>query len=154
MKRRDLAQQYFPESSPRAAVKGLLRWIDNCPELVAALEKLNIPFRHKINLTARQVRIIMYYLGDPWGSSQLIALFSSQLIALFSSQLNALFSSQLIALFSSQLIALFSSQLIALSFHCNARRPKKTQLAPSVFPKVVPLQSKKILTCQLVNSKL
>ena len=66
MKRRDLAQQYFPESSPRAAVKGLLRWIDNCPELVAALEKLNIPFRHKINLTARQVRIIMYYLGDPW----------------------------------------------------------------------------------------
>ena len=65
MKRRDLAQQYFPESSPRAAVKGLLRWIDNCPELVAALEKLNIPFRHKINLTARQVRIIMYYLGDP-----------------------------------------------------------------------------------------
>ena len=65
MKRRDLAQQYFPESSPRAAIKGLLRWIDNCPELVAALEKLNIPFRHKINLTARQVRIIMYYLGDP-----------------------------------------------------------------------------------------
>ena len=65
MKRRDLAQQYFPESSPRAAVKALLRWIDNCPELVAALEKLNIPFRHKINLTARQVRIIMYYLGDP-----------------------------------------------------------------------------------------
>ena len=51
MKRRDLAMKYFPESSPRAAVK--------------ALDELNIPYRHKINLTAKQVRTIMEYLGDP-----------------------------------------------------------------------------------------
>ena len=65
MKRRDLAMKYFPESSPRAAVKALLRWIDNCPDLIKALDGLNIPYRHKINLTAKQVRIIMEYLGDP-----------------------------------------------------------------------------------------
>ena len=51
MKRRDLAMKYFPESSSRAAVK--------------ALDELNIPYRHNINLTAKQVRIIMEYLGDP-----------------------------------------------------------------------------------------
>ena len=65
MKRRDLAKMYFPESSPRAAVKALLRWIDNCPDLIKALDELNIPYRHKINLTAKQVRTIMEYLGDP-----------------------------------------------------------------------------------------
>ncbi|MGM9733235.1 MAG: DUF4248 domain-containing protein [Prevotella sp.] len=65
MKRRDLAKQYFPDSTPRSAVKALLRWIDNCPDLLAALDDLNIPHRHKKNLTTRQVRIIMEYLGDP-----------------------------------------------------------------------------------------
>ena len=38
MKRRDLAMKYFPESSPRAAVKALLRWIDNCSDLIKALD--------------------------------------------------------------------------------------------------------------------
>ena len=65
VKRRDLAMKHFPESSPRAAVKALLRWIDNCPDLIKALDELNIPYRHKINLTAKQVRTIMEYLGDP-----------------------------------------------------------------------------------------
>ena len=65
MKRRDLALLYFPNSKPRIAVKALLRWIDNCPDLLEALEELNVPFRHKQNLTTRQVRLIMEYLGDP-----------------------------------------------------------------------------------------
>ena len=65
VKRRDLAMKYFPESSPRAAVKALLRWIDNCPDLIKALDELNIPYRPKINLTAKQVITIMEYLGDP-----------------------------------------------------------------------------------------
>ena len=65
VKRRDLAMKYFPESSPRAAVKALLRWIDNCPDLIKALDDINVPFRHKQNLTTRQVRLIMEYLGDP-----------------------------------------------------------------------------------------
>ena len=65
MKRRDLATLYFPNSKPRIAVKALLRWIDNCPDLLDALEELNVRFRHKQNLTTRQVRLIMEYLGDP-----------------------------------------------------------------------------------------
>ena len=65
VKRRDLAKLYFPDSKPRIAVKALLRWIDNCPDLVAALEALNVPFHHKQNLTTRQVRLIMEYLGEP-----------------------------------------------------------------------------------------
>lgn len=65
MKRRDLATLYFPNSKPRIAVKALLRWIDNCPDLLDALEELNVPFRHKQNLTVTQVRLIMEYLGDP-----------------------------------------------------------------------------------------
>ena len=56
---------YFPDSKPRIAVKALLRWIDNCPDLVAALNDINVPFRHKQNLTTRQVRVIMEYLGEP-----------------------------------------------------------------------------------------
>lgn len=56
---------YFPHSKPRIAVKALLRWIDNCPDLVSALNALNLPFRHKQNLTTRQVRLIMEYLGEP-----------------------------------------------------------------------------------------
>ena len=32
--------KYFPESSPRAAVKALLRWIDNCSDLIKALDEL------------------------------------------------------------------------------------------------------------------
>ena len=57
--------KYFPESSPRAAVKALLRWIDNCPDLIKALDDINVPLRHKQNLTTRQVRVIMEYLGEP-----------------------------------------------------------------------------------------
>ena len=59
MKRRDLAMKYFPESSPRAAVKALLRWIDNCPDLIKALDELNIPYRHKINLTAKDRKSVV-----------------------------------------------------------------------------------------------
>ena len=65
MKRRDLALQYFPEKKPREAVRSLLRWIDNCPDLLAALNDLGIPCKKKRDLTLRQVRIIKEYLGDP-----------------------------------------------------------------------------------------
>ena len=65
MKRRDLAIMYFPNSKPRIAVKALLRWIDNCNDLVEALDGLNVPYRHKQHLTVRQVRLIMEYLEEP-----------------------------------------------------------------------------------------
>ena len=65
MKRKDLAIMYFPDKSPDQAVRNLRRWIENCPDLVAALKEIGMPRKHKKDLTARQVRIIMEYLGDP-----------------------------------------------------------------------------------------
>ena len=65
MKRRDLAKKYFPEMSDVEAVRSLRRWIEGCPDLVAALEELSMPLKKNRNLSARQVRIIMEYLGDP-----------------------------------------------------------------------------------------
>ena len=65
MKRRDLAIMYFPDKTPDQAVRNLRRWIENSPDLVAALKEIGMPRKHKKDLTARQVRIIMEYLGDP-----------------------------------------------------------------------------------------
>ena len=65
MKRRFLALQYFPDRKPVEAVRSLRRWIDNCPDLVSALRNLRCDYKNKKNLTIRQVRLIMDYLGDP-----------------------------------------------------------------------------------------
>ena len=65
VKRRDLATLYFPGKEPREAVRSLLGWIKNCPDLVAALNDLHIPYLYKKEFTVRQVRLIMEYLGDP-----------------------------------------------------------------------------------------
>ena len=65
VKRRDLAKLYFPEMSDVEAVRSLRRWIEGCPKLMSALEELSMPFKKSRNLSARQVRIIMEYLGDP-----------------------------------------------------------------------------------------
>ena len=65
VKRRDLAKMYFPEMSDVEAVRSLRRWIEGCPKLMSALEELSMPFKKSRNLSARQVRIIMEYLGDP-----------------------------------------------------------------------------------------
>ena len=56
---------YFPDRKPVEAVRLLRRWIDNCPDLVVALRELNIDYKNKRDLTIRQVRLIMYFLGDP-----------------------------------------------------------------------------------------
>ena len=65
MRRRDLALQYFPDKTPVEAVRSLRRWISNCPELVAALNNTSLLHKKKKNLTIRQVRLIMEYLGNP-----------------------------------------------------------------------------------------
>lgn len=65
MKRRDLATLYFPDKSPIEAVRSLRRWIANCPDLVAALNALGVESKKKKDLTVRQVRLIIEYLGDP-----------------------------------------------------------------------------------------
>ena len=65
MNRRSLALQYFPDRSPVEAVRSLRRMIAGCPQLVAALNDLGIDYKKKKNLTVRQARLIMEYLGDP-----------------------------------------------------------------------------------------
>ena len=66
MKRRDLAKMYFPDMSDVEAVRSLRRWIEGCPQLMSALDELSMPYKKCRILSARQVRIIMEYLGDPW----------------------------------------------------------------------------------------
>ena len=65
MTRRELALLYFPDKTPIEAVRSLRMWIVNCPDLVAALEEIGQPYKKTKTLTARQVRLIMHYLGDP-----------------------------------------------------------------------------------------
>lgn len=65
MKRRDLALQYFPDKEPKEAVRSLHRWIINCPDLVHALAAADRQFQRRRELTVRQVRTILFYLGDP-----------------------------------------------------------------------------------------
>ena len=63
--RRSFALLYFPDKTPIEAVRSLRMWIAHCPDLVAALEEIGQPYKKTKPLTARQVRLIMHYLGDP-----------------------------------------------------------------------------------------
>ena len=60
----DLAQQYFPNSTPRSASSQLHRWIILNPELVSKLEELHFVPRQRA-LTPLQHEAIVRYLGEP-----------------------------------------------------------------------------------------
>ena len=64
MKRRELAQQYFPHLTPKAAVRKLTMWIDGCKELKAELDKRRDIARIQ-DFTVREVKLIKQYLDDP-----------------------------------------------------------------------------------------
>ena len=64
MKRRELAQQYFPHLTPKAAVRKLTMWIDGCKELKAELCKRRDIARIQ-DFTVREVKLIKQYLDDP-----------------------------------------------------------------------------------------
>lgn len=59
-----LAMKYFEDSSPRAARAHLTSWIKRCPELMEKLEATGYRSTQK-DLTPRQVRLIIEYLGEP-----------------------------------------------------------------------------------------
>lgn len=59
----DLAQQYFPNSTPRSASSQLHRWIILNPELVSKLEELHFVPRQRA-LTPLQHEAVRY-LGEP-----------------------------------------------------------------------------------------
>ena len=64
MKRRELAQQYFPHLTPKAAVRKLTMWIDGCKELKAELDKRRDIARIQ-DFTVREVKLIKQYLDEP-----------------------------------------------------------------------------------------
>ena len=63
--KKELALLYFPTAAtPHAAVTHLMSWIRRCSPLAAELEKLG---SHKTAkwFIAREVRLIIHYLGEP-----------------------------------------------------------------------------------------
>nr|WP_325288200.1 DUF4248 domain-containing protein [uncultured Bacteroides sp.] len=63
--RRSLACQYFPDAKPEQAVRRLTSWIRRCRPLYAELTRGGTPFDKRRNLTVREARLIMEYLGEP-----------------------------------------------------------------------------------------
>ena len=62
--KKELALTYFPESSPRTAVKHLMAWIHRCTPLWDALQSMGYQPTSK-SFTPRQVKSIVEYLGEP-----------------------------------------------------------------------------------------
>ena len=60
----ELAQAYAPEITPHAAVNRLMSWIKLNRPLYAALQEYGYTDNRRI-FTARQVALIMEYLGEP-----------------------------------------------------------------------------------------
>ncbi len=60
----DLAQQYFPKSTPRSAMNQLHRWIILNTELTRRLEELHYKPRQQA-LTPLQHRAVVECLGEP-----------------------------------------------------------------------------------------
>ena len=65
MKRTELAMKYFPMKSEAEARRMLSRWIYRCPELVDELKKISPYFYKKKELSKKEVKLIIQYLGDP-----------------------------------------------------------------------------------------
>lgn len=60
----ELAAAYAPDVTQRAAVNRLSAWMHHNPELMAAFAATHYRERQKM-LTAKQVGIILHYLGEP-----------------------------------------------------------------------------------------
>ena len=65
MKRTELAMMYFPMKSEAEARRMLSRWIYRCPELVDELKKISPTFYKRRELSKKEVKLIIQYLGDP-----------------------------------------------------------------------------------------
>lgn len=64
MTKRELAQMYSPDLTPHSAVNRLMRWVRHHPVLRAKLEGSGYRKRARL-LSARQVGLIVEYLGEP-----------------------------------------------------------------------------------------
>lgn len=64
MNKRDLAQLYSPELTPRSAVNRLMRWISIHPVLSDELRKAGYRKGSRV-FSPRQVELIVEHLGEP-----------------------------------------------------------------------------------------
>jgi hypothetical protein len=64
MRKQELALLYAPDLTPHAAVNRLMDWVRRNPNLCSELEKSGYRKTAKM-LSARQVRLIVYFLGEP-----------------------------------------------------------------------------------------
>lgn len=63
----ELAQMYFPGLRRETAVQKLKRWIRKCSELSGELNKEEYGYRVQTRTySAREVRLIVHYLGEPF----------------------------------------------------------------------------------------
>lgn len=60
----ELAQLYFPQSSPKSATQMLSRWIHTDSKLVAALKDLQWK-KHRKYFTPKQVKLLVDYFDPP-----------------------------------------------------------------------------------------
>ncbi len=60
----ELAQRYFPRSTPRSAMSQLHRWIDLNTDLKQRLKDLHFAPRQRA-LTPLHHEAILFYLGEP-----------------------------------------------------------------------------------------
>ncbi len=64
MPKRELAQMYAPDLTPRAAVNRLMDWIRRHPTLTDELSRTGYRKTARV-FTPRQVHLILDYLGEP-----------------------------------------------------------------------------------------
>lgn len=62
--KKELALCYFPDATPHVATNRLTQWVKRCGELWAELGQAGYRPTQKF-FTPRQVRAIVYYLGEP-----------------------------------------------------------------------------------------
>lgn len=62
--KRELALLYFPTLKGDQAVRKLQRWIVRCTPLRTSLQETDYVLKSR-EFTARQVRLIISYLGEP-----------------------------------------------------------------------------------------
>lgn len=60
----ELALLYFPDLDKQMARQRLRRWIRKCTELVGKLYEIGYDTNDRI-FSAGEVRLIVYYLGEP-----------------------------------------------------------------------------------------
>ena len=64
MNKTQTALLYFPDSTPKAAVRHLMRWIARCTPLLHDLEATGYRSSQKF-FTCRQLQLIYLHLGEP-----------------------------------------------------------------------------------------